>query len=497
MRMDMSQSMKMDQKMVLAPRMIQSMEILQLPLLALQERIEHEMLSNPMLEMEENQDQELDATKPTQDAPASSDQEENEQSLLIKEDNDKTESFERLGNIGNEYDDYMDRSEFVKSRVSSDEPDRKLEAMQNTAAHSQSLNEHLKEQWLFIETEDLIRKIGERIIDFIDDAGYLQVQPAAICDQLEDKVTVEQVEEALSLVQTLDPIGVGAKDLSECLLIQLRNNPHDKDYQLEIELVKNHLKDIEMNRYPLISKKTGKSIAVITDAVKEISRLDPRPGMQIGRHETTYISPDIIVDYDDENDIYTAYLASGSIPPLRINPLYSQVLKENEMPAKTKEYLQNNARSAKWLIESIEQRKSTLLRVVNHVIKTQRDFLDHGPLHLKPLPMVDVADVLGIHVGTVSRAVSGKHIQTPVGIYALRYFFSGGTETAQGENVSWDAIRAKLQEIIDNEDKNKPFNDDQLVEELDKSGIKLARRTVAKYRGLMNIPPARRRKQFD
>jgi RNA polymerase sigma-54 factor len=154
-------------------------------------------------------------------------------------------------------------------------------------------------------------------------------------------------------------------------------------------------------------------------------------------------------------------------------------------------------RSARWIIESIEQRKITLLRVVNHVLENQREFFDHGPLHLKPLPMVDVAEVLGIHVGTVSRAVSGKYMQTPIGIFPLRYFFSGGTETANGESVSWDAVKAKLQEIIDNEDKKKPFNDDELVVQLKEHGITLARRTVAKYRSTMNIPPARRRKEFD
>jgi RNA polymerase sigma-54 factor len=174
------------------------------------------------------------------------------------------------------------------------------------------------------------------------------------------------------------------------------------------------------------------------------------------------------------------------------------MLRENgEVPADAKSFLQNSVRSARWLIESIEQRKATLMRVVNHVLKTQRDFFDQGPLHLKPLPMVDVADVLGIHVGTVSRAVSGKYLQTPIGIFPLRYFFSGGTETAAGEGVSWDAVKAKLQEIIETEDKTNPLRDDELVKKLKDQGLTLARRTIAKYRNLMQIPPARRRKIFD
>jgi RNA polymerase sigma-54 factor len=493
MRLDMSQSMKMDQRMILAPRMIQSMEILQLPLLELQERIELEMLSNPMLEIEENELIETDAA--TETTPK---EDESEQTLVIQEDRDKKDDFERLDNIGSDYDDYMNRSDYIRPRSNSGEPDRKMDAMQNTAARAQSLNEHLREQWTFIECDEKIKIAGEIIIDFIEDTGYLHVELEKLIEQTRENVSLSDLQQALTLVQTLEPVGVGARDLGECLNLQLTHGDtlNGKDRSLETELIHHHLKDIERNRFPLISKKTDKSIAEITQAINEISRLDPRPGLQVGRHEATYVSPDIFIDYDEENDLYTARLTSGSLPPLRLNPFYSQIIKENKMPEKTKEFLQNNARSARWLIESIEQRKSTLLRVVHHVIKTQRGFFDHGPLHLKPLPMVDVAEVLGIHVGTVSRAVSGKHMQTPVGIYPLRYFFSGGTETSQGQSVSWDAIRAKLQEIIDKEDKANPFSDDDLVVELGKQGITLARRTIAKYRSLMNLPPARRRKLF-
>jgi len=304
-----------------------------------------------------------------------------------------------------------------------------------------------------------------------------------------------QWDEALLLVQTLEPTGVGARDLAECMVLQLVGET--ENHYLEIDLVKHHLKDIEMNRYPQISKKIGKSIAEIQEAIKVISRLDLRPGLQVGHHDTPYILPDIIVEYDEDNDTYTARLNDGSNPNLRINTMYSMMAKQRDLPQDAKEFLQNNIRSARWIIESIEQRKTTLLRVVNHVLKSQREFLDHGPQHLRPLPMVDVADVLGIHVGTVSRAVSGKYMQTPIGIYPLRSFFSGGIETASGESVSWNAIKAKLQEIVDNEDKKKPLNDDQLAAELTKRGLTVARRTVAKYRSILNIPPARRRKQFD
>ncbi|MBN1766409.1 MAG: RNA polymerase factor sigma-54 [Sedimentisphaerales bacterium] len=494
MRLDMSQQMKMDQRMVLAPRMIQSMEILQLPLMALQERIEQEMLSNPVLELEEPGN-EFEESETYEDVSSDDETAQEEKSLLIDDDNNKKDDYERLANQDTDYEDYMERSTYIQPRRSNEDRDPKLEAMQNTAAPAQSLNEYLHEQWAFIEVEPIIKKAGGVIIDYIDEAGYLSVDLLSLCERVREPITTGQMELALALIQNLEPTGVGARDLAECLRLQLEAS--DEDCELEIELVSHHLKDIEMNRFPAVARKTGHSIADLKRAVQVISRLDPRPGLQIGQHNAQYIIPDVIVEYDQENDIFHAHLADGSTPSLRINTMYSQLLKAGEVTTEAKEFLQNSVRSARWLIESIEQRKTTLMRVVNHVINNQHDFFLNGPLYLKPLPMVDVADELGIHVGTVSRAVSGKYLQTPLGIFALRYFFSGGTETANGDSVSWDAVKAKLQEIIDNEDKQKPLRDDELVDELDKHGITLARRTVAKYRNLMNIPPARRRKSFD
>ena len=495
MRLDISQHMKMDQRMVLAPRMIQSMEILQLPLLALQERIEQEMLTNPVLELEEPAGDQADQNVDQENSATNNDIAESEQSLSIREDNSKKDDFQRLDNLGSDYDDYMDRAYVPPRRNTPGDRDPKMEAMQNTAAPGQSLNEFLHDQWAFVECEPVIKKTGTVIIDYIDETGYLSVELSSLAEHVRQPVTSAQLEQALAIVQKLDPSGVGARNLAECLFIQLQNTTEDRS--LEIELVENHLKNIEMNRFPDIARKTGRSINDIKHAIQTISHLDPHPGMQIGSRNTTYIMPEVIVEYDEENDLYHARLSDGSSPSLRINNLYGKMIKDGKLARDAKEYLQNSVRSARWLIESIEQRKATLLRVVNHVLRNQKDFFDQGSQHLKPLPMVDVASELGIHVGTVSRAVSGKYLQTPIGIYPLRYFFSGGTETANGDSVSWDAVRAKLQEIIDNEDKSSPFNDDQLVRELQKHGLKLARRTIAKYRGLMSIPPARRRRIFE
>jgi len=485
--------MKMDQRMVLAPRMIQSMEILQLPILALQERIEQEMLSNPVLELEEPETNETPDSSET--APSATETPDGEKSLTIGDDNNKTQDFERLDNIGDDYDDYMGRSSYMPSRRSHDGRDAKMEAMNNTAAPNISLNEYLHEQWTFMECEEITHKIGSVIIDHIDEAGYLSVELSSLQEMVRIPVRPDQMEEALLLVQTLEPFGVGARNLTECMLIQLRHSSENRS--LEIDLVKQHLKDIEMNRYPQVERKTGRSITEIKKAVENISHLDPRPGLQIGRRETPNILPDVIVEYDEENDCYTARLSDSSVPSLRISQTYADMIKKGNLPTDAKEFLQNNVQSARWLIESIEQRRGTLLRVVNQVLSNQQYFFRSGPQHLKPLPMVEVAETLGIHVATVSRAVSGKYMQTPTGTYPLRYFFSGGKTTTNGESVSWDAIKAKLQEIVDNEDKNEPYGDDQLVEKLSENGMNVARRTVAKYRAALNIPPASRRRHFE
>ena len=495
MRLDISQQMKMDQRMVLAPRMIQSMEILQLPLLALQERIEQEMLSNPVLEQEEPADQNAEFSSNENESAGDKDVPDGEQALLIKGDDSNKDDFERLDKVDQDFGDYLSRSSYAQSRPRNDDRDPKLEAMQNTAAPSQSLNEYLHEQWAFIESDPVIKKAGGIIIDFIDEAGYLTVELNSLAERVHEEVTPQQMEKALLLVQTLDPTGVGARNLAECLELQLANCAQDRS--LEIELVKKHLKDIEMNRFPIVARRTNRSIAEIKQAIHFISRLDPRPGLQIGTHNATYIVPDIIVEYDQHNDIHTARLTDGRSPILRINNQYANMLKEGKLSSETKDFLRNNVRNARWLIDSIEQRKATLLRVVNLTLTKQREFFDQGQLYLKPLSMVDVAAELGIHVGTVSRAVSGKYMQTPEGIYPLRYFFSGGTETQAGQSLSWDAVKNKLQDIIKNEDKNNPFNDDQLVEQLNNQGLKMARRTIAKYRSILNIPTARKRKEFE
>jgi RNA polymerase sigma-54 factor len=496
--------MRMEQRQLLTPRMIQSMEILQLPLLALEERIEQELQANPVLEFNAGET-EADTIKDTREDSKKEDRAEDERALVVKEDSGQAEDFDRLERLSA----YLENEEFstngsFRQQVSSydGERDRKMDAMANTAARGDNLAEHLLGQWAFIETTPEVRKAGEVLINYIDSDGYFRTDFETVQKESKVPLKLEDLNEGLRLIQTLEPAGVGARNLRECLLIQLEALRDDEeraeghDFELERALITEHLKDLEMNRYPQISKRLGRPIEELKDGVKRLARLHPYPGKLVGGDDSPLITPDAIIYYDEETDKYEIEMTNDVAPSLHISDLYRKWLKEKKGDKQTREFLANNIRNARWLIESIEQRKSTIMRVIRAVVDAQREFFDKGPEFLKPLPMISVADQLGIHVATVSRAVSEKWIQTPRGVFPLRRFFSGGTTSAEGEEMSWDAVKEKLKTIIDDEDKLNPLNDDEIVEKLKAQGIELARRTVAKYRKILNIPTARQRREF-
>jgi RNA polymerase sigma-54 factor len=289
---------------------------------------------------------------------------------------------------------------------------------------------------------------------------------------------------------------VGARDLKECLLLQLEAEAATgRDVTVERELVGRFLRDIEMNRLPAIAKRMGKSIEQIKTAIENLSHLNPRPGVLVGQRTVPVILPDVTVETGPGGEL-KVLMSDGNQPNLYISKTYRKLAKDRTADLETRQFVQKNIRSAQWLIGAIEQRRATVRRVVEEVFRVQREFLEQGQEALKPLPMAEVANKVGVHVATVSRAVAGKYVQTPRGIYPLRMFFSGGTTTAGGQDVAWDAVRVRLREIIDAEDKANPFNDDELAAELKKHGLDIARRTVAKYRGLLDIPPARKRRQY-
>ncbi|MEX1016665.1 MAG: RNA polymerase factor sigma-54 [Phycisphaeraceae bacterium] len=506
MRIDAGQSMRMDQRMKLAPRMIQSMEILQMPQAALEERIDQELTSNPTLELREpgTDDEELRAEREQEER----DSKEGERELVVSDGDDKksADDFERLSNISEEYGDAWDANtcetgeSYRRAARNDGERDRKIDAMANTAARADSMFDQLVAQWRMVETTPEDQELGQYLIGFLDADGYLRTDMQTLLQQAPDRPTIADLERVLDrLQQALDPPGLGARDLRECLLLQIdareRTDP-DADLTVERLLVEEHLKDIEANRLPRIARNTGLSLDAIKHGILGLRQFHPHPGRLLSDDAPRIISPDAVVEFDEEQDRYVARLTSGHIPTLSINSAYKRMARENGVDKRTKDFVNNNLRSARWLLDAIQQRNTTLLRVINVVLEAQRDYFDTGPQALKPLPMTLVADQLGIHVATVSRAVHEKYLETPRGIVPLRMFFSGGTETESGDSMSWTAVQARLKEVIAEEDKTEPLNDDQLVDELKKRGIDIARRTVAKYRKQLNIPPARQRREY-
>ncbi len=483
MKLEMRGQMRLEQQMKLAPHMIQSMEILQLPILALQERIEQELNSNPVLE--------------TDESPAPT--EVSAESAAVPEPPTKAEAlatndFKRVDTLDVEFRDYIEQRTDGR-RPRPDEPDPKLAAMQNTAALPQSLHDYLEDQWRLVEADEPVKKAGSIIIDYIDDKGYLSVRLEQLHTRDRTDFKLEDLQKALELIQKLDPTGVGARDLKECLLIQIRQAGVDMSF--EIRLVTDFMQDLLENRLPEIARKMNCSIEDVNRAIERLSKFDTSPGLQVGRNENHPITADVIVEYSDESDDYTVRLAEDNLPRLRISDYYVKMAAGKKVGEKAKQFLQNNIRSAQWIMDAIAQRKNTLLKVTRSIVNRQRDFFDRGQLYLRPLPMAKVAEDVGVHLATVSRAVAGKFVQCSWGILPLRKFFSGGIEDAQGNEKSWEAVRARLQQIIDAEDKSKPLSDDQIKEKLAESGITgLARRTIAKYRNILKIPPARLRKKY-
>ncbi len=503
MQLTQSPVLRQELRTLLTPRMIQSMEILQLPLVALEERIEQEMQVNPVLELNPTGPEE--AVEPVVEAEPEG-KSDGEQVLVVDETSDQSADFERLAKLG----EYLENEEFYTNasqfrQASYDgERDRKLDAMNNTAARAMTLAEHLLGQWAFVECSPAVHRAGEAIIGYLEDDGYLRTPLETIQEKSKHPLERADLERALKLIQKLEPAGVGARSVQECLLLQLEmlqkeGEPDEvaaHDFELERKLITDHLKDLEMNRYPQVSKRLGREIEEIKAAVKRLGRLHPHPGRQVGGEDAPPIMPDATIYFDEETGRYEVRMARDPAENLSISRFYRKMLKNRQCDRETKHFLTNNVRNARWLIESIEQRKGTIERVIRAVVDAQREFFDKGPEHLKPLPMISVADQLGIHVATVSRAVSEKWIQTPRGVFPLRRFFSGGTTSAEGEDMSWDAVKEKLKVIVDQEDKRHPLGDDKIVEKLKEQGIELARRTVAKYRKILNIPTARQRREF-
>src|ERR1700730_5873914 len=497
MRLDTSMSQRMEQKMILAPRMIQSMEILQLPVMALQERIEHELQENPVLELkEDNPDEnppaveelEEGAGEPESD-PAAGGRAEKE--LVIDDNGDNEQDFDRLVAINEDWADHFNEEHRASSNRVDEEMDKKHDAMVNMASRPPSLQDYLNDQLAFLDVLPAELELLRYMISHIDERGYLATPLEDIARGLDAAVTLAQLEEALARIQKLDPPGIGARDYMECLLLQVTSEtPHREVVRA---LIVSHLEDIRHNRLPVIQKRTGFDLETIQEAIEVLKHLNPKPGSKFTSENIPYVVPDIAVERTEAGD-YEVKLLDDWPPNIYISRRYIELYRDKSADPKAKEFLKRKIQSAQWLIEAIEQRRSTLAKVTKAIIKHQRSFLDRGPEHIEPLKMQQIADLVGVHVTTVSRAVDDKWVQTPRGIFPLKRFFGGGTPTNSGEEVAWETIKQKLLEIIANEDKSNPLSDEDLVTKLGEAGYPVARRTVTKYRKGASIPSSRQRK---
>jgi RNA polymerase sigma-54 factor len=496
MRLDTSMTQRLDQRqtMILAPRMIQSMEILQLPIMALQERIQQELQENPVLELKEANGDGQEGSE--EEAPAAVEEEpvdvtDPQKELVIDDKGDNELDFDRLEAISRDWEDHFNEEHRPSRNGLDEESDKKHDAMQNMASRPQSLQDYLADQLAFLEVPAEQMDLLRYLITHIDDNGYLTSSLEDIARGYSTYVTEAQLEEVLQVVQKLDPPGVGARNLKECLLLQI--TPETPQREILRVLIQNHLEDIQHNRLPNIQKRTGFDLHTIQEAIEALKHLNPRPGAGFTADNIPYVVPDIAVERT-ENGEYEVTLLDDWTPSIYISRRCMELYRDKGADPKTREYLKRKIQAAQWLMESIEQRRNTLEKVTRAIIQHQRAFLDRGPEHIEPLKMQQIADQVGVHVTTVSRAVDDKWVQTPRGIFPLKRFFGGGTQTASGEEVAWETIKQKLLEIIATEDKSNPWSDEDLVAKLQEAGYPVARRTVTKYRKMLNIQSSRQRK---
>jgi len=465
--MQMSQRLLLQQKQ--SPQQVLLSTLLQLPVLRLEQRIKQELELNPLLEMDLEIEQEMEMREEKDEDEAAEDDEEEEEEEIDWEE------------ILNDEDNF----EIKQPREKRDEEIDRPEPAPIT------LMDHLFEQLHLAPFSEEEMRIGEYLLWCINDDGYL----ACDIDVIEENfdATTETVEHVLTVIQRFDPPGIAARNLQECLLIQLmEREPRD---EIAMQMVLECFDDFTNKRFEKIAKKMDIGLEEVKRIMDVVSRLNPKPGERYSSEFENYILPDVIVAKEEGK--FVVHLNDWNVPRLRINESYKQLLKDKKRVTKeTRDYIRQRLESARWLINSIYQRRSTILRVMESIIDHQRDFFEKGKEHLRPMILKDIADDVSLDISTVSRVTSGKYVQTDFGVYELKYFFSERMETADGEEVSNKLIKDRIRNIIEKENSKKPLNDQTISELLLKDGFIVARRTVAKYREQMMIPVARLRRKI-
>jgi len=492
------QGAQLRQDMQINPRLYQAMELLYMPLLDLEQHLKEQMAENPFLEMQDAfEEKEVELKEDTLDEPMGDDEVDWEEILL--------DGFE----VGGQRQQYEEREVF--------EP---------TPVEAQDLHDHLLGQLTLLPIPEREIRLGEEVIGNIDDDGMLactpdecltglnewldQVRPSAyakaqeISDDLARRSELEEiasvfreyniseVKNMISLIQGFDPAGVGARDVRESLLLQLISRGDEASLQYRI--VDQHFEELINRHITEIAKTIGIKPIEVQDAADSISQLDPKPGLKYSTAPEEYVIPDLIVEFIDGD--YMVFANDTSLPRLRISQAYREVAKDRKaFTGENKEFIANKLNSANWMIQAIEQRRQTMLKVMTFIVGRQREFFERGVQYLKPLTLREVADHIQMHESTVSRVTNKKFVQTPRGVYSLKYFFSTGLSTMSGDDISARGVRDKIKTLVGDENPKKPLTDQALVNLLEEDGVKIARRTVAKYRDQLDILPARMRKR--
>ena len=488
MKPGLSQTTQLKQELKINPRLYQAMDLLYMPLLDLQQHLKQELLNNPFLEMvEPEEDEEENAEETDVQAEA--------QENADKNKNDEIDWEEIL----------LDGFDAGGRREEHEE----REYYEPVTVDSRDLADHLRDQITLLDLSPREVVLAEEFIGNIDEDGYLKAsleeilhgvnymvkQAAEAEDRDEDDLplyTGEEIERMLATIQNLDPPGVGARDLRECLMLQLREA--GLEHSVPYRLVRDCFDELINHRWSEISKRFGISPSDVQKAADEIQKLDPKPGIKYSDLSDNYIIPDLIVEKIDSK--YHVFLNDANLPRLKLSKTYQEIARDKKkFDGENKEFISNKLNSANWMIQAIEQRRQTMLKVMNYIVDRQRDFFEKGVQYLKPLTLREVAEVINMHESTVSRVTNEKFVQTPRGVLPLKFFFSSGLSTTAGEDVSARGIKAQIQKLVSDEDPRHPLTDQAIVNILKQNGVQIARRTVAKYRDQLGVLSARMRKR--
>ena len=488
-------SQRLTQSLVLAPQLQQSLALLQAPTLELKALVEQELQQNPVLEEvaeaipeinekgERESDGELDHADPAE-PPADLAADLNSTAPV----DDFQAEFDRLVQLDQEWRDHFAQTNLPMRQSAEDEEKRQF--MFDSIVAGTSLAEKLLEQVRDSSLTEEQRAVAELIIGNIDDYGYLKASVEDIASAI--NIPAERILEALEVIQTFDPPGVGARDLRECLLLQLQRQ--SRQDSLEYQIVRDYMEALGKRRIPEIARGAGRTVEEVQDALAGIGRLEPRPGRAFLPDNDQYVLPEVFVQRN--GDDFTVSTNNEHIPHLRISNVYKDLMSQGGNSSEVKNYIREKIRAGKFLIKSLHQRQTTIGNIAREIVKRQRDFMDKGVAHLRPLTMVQIAEVVGVHETTVSRAVSGKYMQTPQGVFEMKYFFTAGLQTDSGGGVSNTSVKDMIADIFKAEDAAKPLSDQEVVKMLKEKGIVIARRTVAKYRTELNILPSNLRKVY-